>query len=143
MTSDEEPIDTEDAVTKRHLELLKRDGGEHEWVELGSASTNVSALALVSPLAASVLSEWWQGHLRSLQESGGPQYRDVDLEPRRPRTWAPGKFFKDNEHAVLFNTEGNGAWRVFGRFADIHHDGHLQLVEVRIVLLDDDEDGND
>lgn len=123
---------------------------EDAWVDLGEVGTDVATVAVVCPLYSSALSRWWDRYvIGELVESTrsepdtGPAYRELALST----SWSLGPDgptgpLTSKATAVLFNAPGNGAYRVQGRFEDVYVDGHLQLVEVR-VLLHEDWDGQD
>lgn len=113
---------------------------DDEWVELGYVDTNVATIAVVNPLFAGALADHWEQYVDQLRPGNrAPLYREVPLETvweRKGDGWddtARGPFV-DVSPAVIVDTPSNGYYKVDGRFADVYDDGHLALVELRIVL---------
>jgi hypothetical protein len=108
------------------------------WRKIGTVSTGNCMLTIVPPYYAETLAEHWAERLRSDDRLSHASYEEIELHQRTLNFRLAD--FADSERCLLFDTPGNGAWDVEGRFDDIYDDGHPLLVEVRIRLFENGQD---
>jgi hypothetical protein len=94
----------------------------------------VATIAIVCPLYAGALCDWWEGFVDQLRQPGRhehPNYRKLRLETTWYRPFEPvGPFTTPS--AVLVNRPCNWGYRVLGRFAETYN-GPMSLVEQRAL----------
>lgn len=107
---------------------------ETDWVEIGEITTMAGTFAIIDPSLLGLASDHWHG---IFGEDGEEEIPSDYLGTTFAQLLLPEPF-----RALLLFTGEDATWPVEARFADMSGTGQLELLEVRIVFYEpDDEEG--